>query len=47
MERFILRKLNEIDGKEQFLVEISNRFIALENLDENADINRAWKTIRI
>jgi hypothetical protein len=27
-------------------VEISNRFVALENLDESADINSAWEHIR-
>jgi hypothetical protein len=31
MERFRLKKLNEVDGKEQYRVEISNRFAALEN----------------
>jgi hypothetical protein len=30
MERFNLKKLNEVEGKEQCLVEISNRFAALE-----------------
>jgi hypothetical protein len=34
MERFNLKKLNEVEGKEQYSVEISNRFAALENLDE-------------
>jgi hypothetical protein len=33
MERFSLKKLNEVEGKEQYHVEISNRFTALENLD--------------
>jgi hypothetical protein len=32
-ERFNLKKLNEVEGKEQYRVEISNRFAALENLD--------------
>jgi hypothetical protein len=32
MERFNLKKLNEVEGKEQYRVEISNRFAALENL---------------
>jgi hypothetical protein len=32
MERFNLKKLNELDGKEQYCIEISNRFAALENL---------------
>jgi hypothetical protein len=31
-ERFSLKKLNEVQGKEQYHVEISNRFTALENL---------------
>jgi hypothetical protein len=31
MERFSLKKLNEVD-KEQYCVAISNRFAALENL---------------
>jgi hypothetical protein len=33
MERFNLKKLNEVEGKEQYRVEISTRFAALENLD--------------
>jgi hypothetical protein len=33
MERFNLRKLNEIESKKQYRVEISNRFEALEKLD--------------
>jgi uncharacterized metal-binding protein YceD (DUF177 family) len=32
MERFNLKKLNEVECKEQRRVEISNRFAALENL---------------
>jgi hypothetical protein len=31
----------------QYRTEISNRFAALENLDAEVDINRAWETIRI
>jgi hypothetical protein len=33
MERFNLKKLNEAKGKQQYLVEISNRFPALGDLD--------------
>jgi hypothetical protein len=40
-ERFSLKKLNEVEGKEQYRAEISNRFVALENLDDDVDINRA------
>jgi hypothetical protein len=46
MERSNLKKLNEAEGKEQYRVEISNRFEALENLDDDEDINRAWETVR-
>jgi hypothetical protein len=45
MERFNFKKLNEVDDKEQYRVEISNRFAALEKLDTEVDI-RAWETIR-
>jgi hypothetical protein len=33
MERFNLKKLNEVECKEQYHVENSNRFSALEHLD--------------
>ncbi|PNF13602.1 hypothetical protein B7P43_G17919 [Cryptotermes secundus] len=46
MERFNLKKLNEVEGEEQYCVEISNKFAALENLVTEVDVNRAWKTIR-
>jgi hypothetical protein len=46
MERFNLKKLSEVKGKEQYHVEISNRFAALENLDTEGDVNRAWEAIR-
>jgi hypothetical protein len=41
VERFSLKKLNEVEGKEQYHVEISNRFPALENLDTGEDISKA------
>jgi hypothetical protein len=31
MKRFNLKKLNEIEGKEQYQAEISNMFTALKN----------------
>jgi hypothetical protein len=46
MERFNLKKLNEVEGKEQFRVEVSNRFAALEDLDAEEEINSPWETIR-
>jgi hypothetical protein len=46
MERFNLKKINEVEGKEQYRVEISNKFAALQNLDTGVGINRAWESIR-
>jgi hypothetical protein len=46
MERYNLKKLNEVEGKEQFRVEVSNRFAALEDLDAEVEINSAWEMIR-
>ncbi|PNF32825.1 hypothetical protein B7P43_G04341 [Cryptotermes secundus] len=46
MERFNVKKVNEVEGKEQYRVEISNRFAALEHLDTEVDVNKAWETIR-
>jgi hypothetical protein len=39
MERFNLEKSNGVEGKEQYWLEISNRFAALENLDAEVHIN--------
>jgi hypothetical protein len=33
MERFSLRKLNEVEGKEKYRVEVSDGFAALEDLE--------------
>jgi hypothetical protein len=46
MERFNLKKLNDVEGKEQFRVEVSNMFEALENLDSEVEINCAWEAMR-
>jgi hypothetical protein len=45
-ERFNLRKLNELEVRKQYQIEISNRFAALENLNDSEDINRAWENIK-
>jgi hypothetical protein len=34
LERFDLKKLNDVEVKEKYQVEISNRFATLESLDE-------------
>jgi hypothetical protein len=41
-ERFNLN----VEGKEQYRVEVSNRFPALEYLDTEVKINIAWEMIR-
>jgi hypothetical protein len=40
MERFVLKKLNKVEGKEQYRVETSNRFVTLRW------ILIVWVTIR-
>jgi hypothetical protein len=46
IERFSLKKLNDVEGKEQFRVEVSNGFAALEDLSAKVEMNSACKTIR-
>jgi len=46
MVRFHLKKLNNVEGKKIYKVQSSNNFTALENLLDNVDINRAWKSIK-
>jgi hypothetical protein len=43
MERFNLNKLNDVEGKEQYRVVVSNRFAAL---NAEVDINSAWEMMR-
>jgi hypothetical protein len=46
LERFDMKKLDDVEVNEKYQVEISNRFSALESLDESFDINNAWESIR-
>jgi uncharacterized protein YjiS (DUF1127 family) len=46
LERFDLKKLNDIGVKEKYQVEISNRFADLESLGESFGINNGWESIR-
>jgi hypothetical protein len=41
VEGFNLKKLNEVVGKEQLRVEVSNGFAAFEDLDAEVEINNA------
>jgi hypothetical protein len=45
-ERFNLRKLNELEVRKQYQIETTNRFAALEDLSDDGDINRDWKSIK-
>jgi len=44
--RFNLRKLNDLEVRKQYQIEITNTFSALENVSEDEDINRAWESIK-
>jgi len=45
-ERFNLRKLNELEVKGKYQIEITKRFAALENLNVGEDVNRAWESTK-
>ena len=44
--RFNLSKLNELEVRTQYQVEITNRFAALKNVNEDEDVNRIWGNIK-
>jgi hypothetical protein len=44
-KRFSFKKLNEVEGEQQYLVEMCKRFASVENLDAGVDV-RAYQTIR-
>ena len=44
--RFNLRKLNDLEVRKQYQIEITNRFAALENVCEDENINRGWESIK-
>ena len=46
MERFNLWKLNELEVRKQYWIEITYRFAALVNLSDDDDINKAWENIK-
>jgi uncharacterized metal-binding protein YceD (DUF177 family) len=45
MNVFNLKKLNEVEFKEEHKVGIPNRFAALESLEYSRDIKRAWEIL--
>jgi len=45
-ETFNHRKLNELEVRKQYQIQISNRFAELENLIDDKDINRTCENIK-
>jgi 50S ribosomal subunit-associated GTPase HflX len=46
MESFNLKNLNEVESKDKYRVEVSNRSANLDDLDTEVEINSAWETIK-
>jgi len=45
-QKFNWRKFNEPKVREQYQIEITNRFAALENLNVDEDVNMTWENIK-
>jgi hypothetical protein len=45
IKRFNLKKLNKVWSKEQYHVEVSDRFVTMQDLDAEVDINNALEII--
>jgi hypothetical protein len=46
LEKLDMKKFDDPEVKEMYQIEISNRFAALESLDESFDINNTWESIK-
>jgi len=46
VERFNLRKLNELEGRKQYQIKASNRLAVLENVNDSEDIYRVGENIK-
>ena len=46
VKRFNLKKLTKWEVTKQYQIKNSNRFAALENLNDSDNINRAWEKIK-
>jgi hypothetical protein len=46
VERFNLRKLNELQDRKQYQINIPKRCATLDKLNYNENINRAWESIK-
>ena len=45
-EIFNLRKLNEMEVRKQYQIDITNRFASLGHLNEDEDVNMTWETLK-
>jgi type I restriction-modification system DNA methylase subunit len=43
---FNMRKPNDLEVRKQYQIEITNRFVALENLNDDEDVNTTWENIK-
>jgi len=46
VEKFKLKKLNELEVRKQYQIKISNRCAALVNLSDSENVNRVWENIQ-
>jgi len=44
-ERLKLRKINKLEIRKQYEIEITKRFAVLGNLSNDEEINRSWENI--
>ena len=47
VERCIFRKLSALEVRKYYQIKISDKFAALENLNDSEDKNRAWENIEV
>jgi len=45
-EKFIFKKLGDLEVGKEYQHKISNRFAALENISDNENINIPWENIK-
>jgi hypothetical protein len=46
MEKFTLRKLNELEVRKQDQIKFSKSLTAMENSSDGEDLNRSWENIK-
>jgi hypothetical protein len=46
VERFNLRKLNELKDRKEYQIKISKRFTGLKTLSDSKEINMVWEKIK-